>query len=615
VKTILYTRHEMEMTSEHSRLSGREMVKLGWQFQKYLLPFWDKVLLNIIMGTVGQVYGMFYPLMSALFIDVAIPQKDVPLFWMVVISLAFFGAFLRPGVLSLIGTLTASTCNWYIHITLGYRLRLMFYKHLHSLSMRFFQRRPIGEHMFRAQADVGGAIALIVRPIPSLLNILFGGFVMVGIAFTHLPWWVILSQYSYMLTYWTVFHWVRTVQRRMSHVRREKSQAVSAGMQDGLAGFQTVKAFGRGRTEVKKFLNLLHIQIRQSLKIFWFGFLVRHITGNRPPGLSWAHSLVVGLSTGIMIIQGDLTLGDRILIISYLGWLSGPFQRIFGLFQLIRLWMISAERLHDTLAVRPAVEVPKNGVRLKPLKGHIVFDNVSFRYDEDEEVLKNISFEIQPGTSLGIVGPSGAGKTTLLSILTRLYDPTGGQVRIDGHDLKDLNLEDYHHQIGPVLQETFLFQGTLRDNLQFSLPGASDKEILDALERAEVSDFLHELADGLDTDLSEGSRIAGGQKQRIGIARAILRDPAMMILDEPTSSLDIPTEHAVVNTLEAAIEDRTAIFVSHRLGLVSGCDTIIVMDRGELVAQGTHEELLKSCDLYRDLWEEQFGESNTSKES
>jgi ABC-type multidrug transport system fused ATPase/permease subunit len=192
-----------------------------------------------------------------------------------------------------------------------------------------------------------------------------------------------------------------------------------------------------------------------------------------------------------------------------------------------------------------------------------------------------------------------------------LYDPLSGRVLVDGHDLKTLNLVDYHHQVGPVLQDTFLFQGSLRDNMEFAMLHATEEEILEALERAEVMDFVRQLPEGLDTDLSEGTRVSGGQKQRIGIARAILRDPAMIILDEPTSALDIPTERAIVKTLEKVIENRTTFFVSHRLALVSGCEVIMVMDEGRLVGRGTHRELLKTCELYAGLWAEQYGDGES----
>ncbi len=359
---------------------------------------------------------------------------------------------------------------------------------------------------------------------------------------------------------------------------------------------------------MRTFINLLGAQIRWDLRVFWFQYLARHINGNRLFGVGWFHANIFNITTSIMIILGAMQLGERGAIGMYLGFLTNPFQGFFDLFQWFRTAMVPAERLRDTLSVRPAVEPPKRGIRLKPLRGHVGFENVSFAYEE-EKVLEDVSFEIQPGTTVGIVGPSGAGKSTLLSLILRLYDPTSGRILVDGHDVKTLNLIDYHHQIGPVLQDTYLFQGSLLDNMLFAKPDASDAEIREALRRAEILDFVDQLQDGLNTDLSEGSRVSGGQKQRIGIARAILRNPGMLIFDEPTSALDIPTENAIVKTLESVIDGRTAFFVSHRLGLVSGCDTILILEQGKLIAKGTHAQLLKSCALYQDLWNEQYGNS------
>jgi len=399
----------------------------------------------------------------------------------------------------------------------------------------------------------------------------------------------------------------------MGHVIRERDQAVNAIILDGLAGAMTVKAFGRQRSEVRRFINKASRQIRQHYKIWWFNFLAGHINGNRIFGLGWFHSIVQGIALGLLVIFGYVKYGEQALIVTFIANLSKPFQGFFDLFQHIRHLLIPAERLRDTLGVYPAVEEPRNGIKLRPLQGAIVLENVSFQY-EDKIVIDRVSFTIPRGASVGIVGPSGSGKSTLLSLLLRLYDPSTGRILVDGHDLKSLALADYHHQIGPVLQETFLFQGTLRDNMLFANPRATDAEIMDALRQAEVADLVQQLPKGLDTDLSEGSRLSGGQKQRIGIARAILRKPAMLVLDEPTSSLDIPTEHAIVRTLQGLIRGRTSIFVSHRLGLIAGCDMILVLDEGKITAQGSHEELLQNSLLYRHLWTEQYGDDAAKSE-
>jgi ATP-binding cassette subfamily B protein len=304
-----------------------------------------------------------------------------------------------------------------------------------------------------------------------------------------------------------------------------------------------------------------------------------------------------------MVIRGDLTYGSVFPILSYMNRLTNPIQQIVDYIQEIRVALIPAERILETTDVVPAVADKPGAVRMPPIQGLVEFEGVSFNYEDKRPILHDVTFTAKPGQKIGIVGHSGSGKSTVINLLLRLYDPVAGRVRVDGRDLREVKMNSYQQQIGLMMQDTYLFGGSIRANVLFGNPEATDAEIQRAAQIAEIHDWIMQQPGGYETDLSEGARLSMGQKQRLGLARALVRDPKLLILDEPTSSLDSPTEHRMLDTLKEAIKGRTAIWVTHRLNTIMDSDLILVVEDGRIIERGTHDELVKANGAYRRLWD------------
>jgi ABC-type multidrug transport system fused ATPase/permease subunit len=318
--------------------------------------------------------------------------------------------------------------------------------------------------------------------------------------------------------------------------------------------------------------------------------------------LPWMKSQLIWVYFARKVIDGDLTYGMVSPILAYMNRLTHPVQGIVDNFNRVRLAMIPAERLFETLDVSPAVSEKPKAIRLTDVNGSVVFDRVSFQYEEGHPVLQDISFAVEPGRKIAVVGPSGAGKSTLVSLLLRLHDPTAGQVLVDSCDLRDIRISSYQQQVGLVMQETYLFGGTIAENLLFVNPHATREEMDRATRLAGIYDWIMAQPKSYEQDLSEGASLSVGQKQRLGIARAILRDPRILILDEPTSSLDSQTEEHVVETLREVAKGRTTLMISHRLHTITDADEIIVMEHGRIAQRGRHEDLVSLPGVYRELY-------------
>jgi ABC-type multidrug transport system fused ATPase/permease subunit len=314
-------------------------------------------------------------------------------------------------------------------------------------------------------------------------------------------------------------------------------------------------------------------------------------------------------------MYGHLSIGEFSVVYFLARQFEIPMQRAVQLIQNTRLQLVPAERMLETLDVKPEIQDAPDAVPMPPLKGRIEFRDVNFEYVAGTPVLSDINLTIEPGQRVAFVGPSGSGKSTLLLLLLRLYEPTAGQILVDGLDLRSVKMLSYRNQLGVVLQETFLFGGTVAENIRYGKLKATDEEVRRAARMAELHDFIASHPDGYNRHLGEGTRLSGGQKQRFGIARALVRDPTILVLDAPTASLDTLVEGNVMETIRKVSKGRTAVMVATRLVTVTDMDAIYVLDRGRIVERGTHEHLLALNGLYRRMWDEQTQLGGLSRES
>ncbi|MGZ6346415.1 MAG: ABC transporter ATP-binding protein [Anaerolineales bacterium] len=385
---------------------------------------------------------------------------------------------------------------------------------------------------------------------------------------------------------------------------QQKLSILNTTLQENMAGIKVIKSFTREKSERAKFGQQADQLMRQQIvvsRVFAFLIPVIFLVAN----LGQATTLYAG---GVQIVHGTLTIGDWQEFSLYLIFMFLPIAQFGFIITQFSQASASATRIFEILDAKSDVTDKPEAVALPTVEGHIKFENVGFRYfGAGDPVLKNVSFDTLPGQVVALLGATGSGKTTIINLLPRFYDPTEGCITIDGHDLRDLSLQSLRAQIGIVLQETTLFLGTIRDNIAFGKPNATEEDIISAAKAAAAHDFIMEFPDGYDTRVGErGTTLSGGQKQRIAIARALLLSPHILILDDSTSSVDLSTEAQIQEALDKLMKGRTSFVIAQRISTVMNADLILVMDKGEVVARGRHKELMDESEIYAEIYNSQL---------
>jgi ATP-binding cassette subfamily B protein len=484
-----------------------------------------------------------------------------------------------------------------IHAVTGYQLtrdlRQRLFMHLQALGLRHHARLPVGDAVYRLQSDAAFLDQLLVR---GVLPLIFSATTLV-VMFAVLARIDLLLALTSLVIVPLLYAWIRWYGRRLgpSAATTHASEArLTARLQESFSAIRLVKSFAREPYESTRFAGIAGdaMQARVTLtgREAWFSLVVGNL-------IVLGTSLVLYVG-GRHVISGRITLGTLLLALAYLGFVYGPLSGIAGATGTIQQALASARRVRDMF--RLATEVDDG--RIAPvLIGRIEFQHVSFSYD-GAPVLRDISFTINPGELVAIVGASGSGKTTLVSLIPRFYDPVKGRILLDGIDSRRLRLRTLREQIAIVQQEVIVLSGSVRDNLRYGRLDASASEIETAARSAHAHEFIMRLDQGYDAELAEaGVGLSGGEKQRLSIARAFLKNARILILDEPTAALDTVSERLIIDAIERLRKDRTTLVIAHRLSTVRSADRILVLDRGQLVAEGTHESLLRASDVYRRL--------------
>lgn len=606
----------------------------------YARPYRRQIagLLATILVTTGL--GLLSPLIFREIIDKALPEQDIGK-----LNLLALGLVIIPIISGGIGIIQRK-----LNVAIGegviYDLRVSLYYHLQQMSLRFFTNTKTGELMSRLNNDVVGAQNAISNTIVSIITdvitVIATLAVMLGMK------WQLTILGVLVLPLFIII--ARRLGTRLQKIAREQmgyNAQMNAMMNETLniSGALLVKLFGRIEAEVEHFdkraADVRDAGIKRAVLGSQFFVLIGLVSVVGTALIYW-----IG---GILVIQGDFTIGDIVAFATFLTQLYAPLQALTNAPVDFAQSIVSFERVFEIIDLPLEIAEKHDAIHLSDVNGELVFDDVTFRYQIDhsqlltdverigrmdsvaatrsgdhrrqdngmsssgavhqarEVALENLSFHISPGQLVALVGPSGAGKTTLTYLIPRLYDPTSGRITLDGHDLRDLTLNTMADNIGMVTQETYLFHDTIRTNLLYAKPDASQAEIEAAAKVAHIHDFIMGLSDGYDSIVGErGYRLSGGEKQRMAIARVVLKDPRILVLDEATSHLDSQSEALIQDALSRILRDRTSIVIAHRLSTILAADKILVLDRGMIVEQGTHKQLLDTDGLYAKLYETQF---------
>jgi subfamily B ATP-binding cassette protein MsbA len=478
------------------------------------------------------------------------------------------------------------------------------YAHLQDLSLSFYDEMKTGQIMSRVTNDVGKLQSAIVS---GAVNIFYKSFTLVGglIYLFYLSWQLTIAILFIFPPVTYVFVKYNKRIRKVSRRVQAKVADITDVLQETITGVRIVKAFGQEDYEYEKFSQENHENFRATMKN-------TQLSASLTPVVeilsSFAFTFVLWYG-GYEVIKGNMTPGALLAFFTLLITISDPIKSLSKLTSTIQQSLAAADRIFEIMDLKVEVEEKEDAIELEKADGKVEFRDVCFSYEEDEMVLKGIDLEANPGEIVALVGPSGAGKSTLVDLIPRFYEPQQGKIFLDGYNVEDLTIDSLRDKMGIVPQETILFSGNIKENIAYGFISRDDKEIIAAAKTANAHEFIIEFLEGYETEISErGASLSGGQRQRIAIARAILKDPKILILDEATSNLDTESEALVQEALERLMKNRTTFVIAHRLSTILNADKIVVLDKGEIVERGTHEELLNNGGLYSNLYEVQFAD-------
>ncbi|WP_047984641.1 ABC transporter ATP-binding protein [Ornithinibacillus californiensis] len=572
------------------------------QFMEYVKPYKWKIVVTILIGIVKFAIPLLIPLILKYVIDDIINNKDLivddkitTLLWMMGGAFVIF-LILRPPI----EYYRQYLAQW-VGNKILYDIRDKLFDHMQKLSLRYYSTTKTGEIISRVINDVEQTKNFVITGLMNIWLDLITIFIAIGIM---LYMDVSLTLVSIILFPLFGFS-IKYFYGRLRRLTRERSQAlaeVQGHLHERVQGFPVTRSFALEDYEQKafdkensKFLNKALEHTNWNAKTF---AVTNTITDIAP--------LLVITYSGYQVIIGNLSLGTMMAFFAYLERVYSPLRRLINSSTVLIQSIASIDRVFEFMNEKYDISDKPNAINAERVHGDISFDNVSFQYDDDSTVLKNINLDVNQGETIALVGMSGGGKSTLISLIPRFYDVTGGAIKVDGIDIRDFEARTLRNNIGMVLQDNILFGDTVAMNIRMGNPHASDEEVIEAAKAANAHDFIMELPQGYNTLVGErGVKLSGGQKQRVAIARVFLKNPPILIFDEATSALDLESEHMIQEAMEKLASDRTTFIVAHRLATITHADRIVVIENGEITEVGSHSELMESKGSYYDLYQVQ----------
>ncbi len=576
------------------------MDKLG-RFINYYRPYKGLFAMDMFCALIAAGIDLFFPLVVKYLLDYGINNE-----YGIAVDL-----ILKIGVLMLVIYIIKYFCQYFItawgHIMgarMEFDMRNDIFNHLQKLSFSYYDNNKTGQLMSRIVNDLFDISELahhgpeevfisLIKIIGSFIILLTINVKLTVITFILVP---------FMLAF-AIFY--NKKMRAVFAKNRQKIAEVNAQVEDSLSGIRVVKSFSNEEIEKEKFLNGNQAFLTTKQESYYY--MGRFFSGVRLfDGVIY---LLVVIGGAILIKQGIVGTSDLIAYLLYINTLLVPIRSMIDFTEQFQKGMTGFERFIEIMDTEPDIKDKEDSVELKDVSGKVEFEKVSFKYDSGEHVLKDIDLTLQPGETVALVGPSGGGKSTLCSLIPRFYEVSSGSIKIDGMDVRDIKLESLRKNVGIVQQDVYLFAGTVRENIRYGKPGATDDEIIEAAKNANAHEFIMGFEKGYDTYVGErGVKLSGGQKQRLSIARVFLKNPKILLLDEATSALDTQSERIVQQSLEKLSQNRTTFVIAHRLSTIKNADTILVLTDNGIEERGTHEELIGKEGIYASLYNVQFEE-------